>query len=102
VYISIVSTSIFVYGAGPFTIAGNGSLNLHRLPTPLVNITAFVSLATLAYVLSRTAFNFNFSKMPKWNMYIMYPLVAVLSIWVASFLLMLLWAGVTLAALLLT
>jgi hypothetical protein len=92
-YIFLASTPICLYGAGPFNIAG--TISLYRLPDPIVNTSYFLSIATLAYVLARTVFAFDLSKIPKWNLFIMYPLIAVLSILVASVLLTLLWVVVT-------
>jgi len=101
-YLFIASTVIFLYGVGPFTIAGNGSINLNRLPVPLVNTSAILSVVSLAYVLFRTVFAFDLSKMPKWNFYIMYPLTVTLSVWAAAMLNGLLWVLVSIAIFFLT
>ncbi len=91
-YIFITTAPICIYGAGPVNIAGTG--NLYRLPDPIVNTSFVLSIAALAYVLARTVFAFDLRKMPNWNLFIMYPLIAALSIWVAAMVLMLLWIAV--------
>jgi hypothetical protein len=98
-YLFFASTALFVYGAGPFTIAGNGSTNIPSLPVPFVTIMYGLSIVSMAYVLSQTVFAFDPSKLPKWNRYILYPLNFTLSIFTSVMLNGLLWVLATLTIL---